>query len=126
MAAGRLRPTGSGAVIETGPGSRAERWPAAGHEPVHAAPRLGLTCGLLLGLIALLILAPETRPSEIAEVLMAGAAIIAAIASAGVSRPALLVTSGIAAVAVAFGVIGVALRASHAVTGNLLIMTVLT
>jgi hypothetical protein len=126
MAAGRPLPTGSGAVIEAGPGERAARWRAVGQQPVHAAPRLALTCGLLLGLIALLILGPEGRIDQIAEVLMAGGAIVAAITSAGVSRPAALTASGIAAIAVAVGVITVALRASHAVTGNLLIMTVLT
>ena len=113
-------------MVAAGSDSRVERWRAAGGEPVHAAPRLALTCALLLGLIALLILGPETRPSEIAEVLMAGAAIVAAITSAGVSRPVALTALGIAALSVAFGAITLALHASHAVTGNLFIMTVLT
>jgi hypothetical protein len=93
---------------------------------VHAGPRLALTCGLLLGLIALLILAPDTRLAQIAEVLIAGAAIVAAVASAGLSRPLGLTASGIAVIGVACGVITLALRASHAVTGNLFIMTALS
>jgi Ion channel len=96
------------------------------HHPVHAAPRLALACALLLALIALLILAPETRISEIAEVLVAGGAIVAAIASAGVSRPVGLTTAGIAGIGVTASVITLALRASHGVTGNLFVMTVLT
>src|SRR3954462_11084861 len=115
MAAGRPRPTGRSVVVAAGSGSGADRWRAAGRQPVHAAPRLALTCGLLPGLIALLILGPQGRIDQIAEVLMAGGAIVAAITSAGVSRPAALTASGIAAIAVAVGVITVALRASHAV-----------
>lgn len=93
---------------------------------MHAAPRLALTCGLLLGLIALLILAPETRLAQMAEVLVAGAAIVAAVASAGVSRPFGLTATGIAVIGVACAVVTLAVRASHAVTGNLLIMTALS
>lgn len=96
------------------------------HHPVHAAPRLALACGLLLALIALLILAPETRFAQIAEVVVAGGAIVAAIASAGVSRPVGLTAAGIAAIGVAAGVIALSLRASHATTSNLFVMTVLT
>ena len=95
------------------------------HHPVHAAPRLALACGLLLALIALLILAPETRTAEIAEVLVAGGAIVAAIASTGVSRPVGLTAVGIAAIAVAGGIVTLLLRASHAGTGYLLLLTVL-
>ena len=93
---------------------------------MHAAPRLALACGLLLALITLLILAPETRMSEIAEVLVAGGAIVAAIASAGASRPVGLTATGIAVIGAGASVITLALRASHGVTGNLFVMTVLT
>lgn len=97
----------------------------AAHHPVHAAPRLALACGLLLALIALLILAPQTRPAQVAEVLVAGGAIVAAIASAGVPRPVGLTALCIIAIGVAVGIVTVLVRASHAGTGNLLLLTVL-
>jgi ion channel len=100
--------------------------PAGGHIPGGAAPRLALTCALLLALIALFILAPETRFAESAEVVCAGGAIMAAIASAGISRPVGLTATAIALIGVAAGVVTVMLRASHAVTGNLFVMTMLT
>ena len=91
----------------------------------HAAPRLALACGLLLVLIALLILAPESRFAESVEVVVAGAAIMAAIASSGVPRPLSMSAAGIAVIAVACAVIALVVHASHAVTGNLFVMTVL-
>ncbi|HYW28696.1 MAG TPA: potassium channel family protein [Gaiellales bacterium] len=104
---------------------RARRKQGADGAHGHAAPRLALACCLLLALIALLILAPESRRAESVEVIVAGAAIMAAIASAGVSRPVSMSASGVAVIGVACAVIALLVHASHAVTGNLFVMTVL-
>jgi hypothetical protein len=112
-------------VVAADSDPRARRRQGAGGDHGHAAPRLALACGLLLALIALLILGPETRRSEAVEVIVAGGAIMAAIASANVSRPVSLSASGIVSIGVACAIIALLMHASHAVTGNLFVMTVL-
>jgi Ion channel len=108
----------------SGPGSGRAEASAREHDP--AAPRLALACALLLALIGLFILAPETRVVWAAEVLVAGGAILAAIASAHMPRPVGMTASVIAGIGVACAALAVLLRAGHSVTGNLLVMTVLT
>jgi hypothetical protein len=105
---------------------RARRRQGADGNHGHAAPRLALACCLLLAQIALLILAPETHRAEAVEVVVAGGAIMAAIASAGVPRPVSMSAWGIAVIGVACAVIALLVHASHAVTGNLFVMTALS
>ena len=110
-------------MVAAGSDPRARRRPRDGRR--HAAPRLALACCLLLALIALLILAPESRGAETVEVMIAGGAIMAAIASAGVPRPVSMSAAGITVIGVACAIIALLVHASHAVTGNLFVMTVL-